>query len=81
MVDLLCCFVHAGCCLAHSVLCCVVLCARHHHHHHITLHPTPPTTPPPPPPQTFLPLDLRTKKTRAIRRRLTKEQVSQWVGW
>lgn len=25
--------------------------------------------------QTFLPLDLRTKQTRAIRRRLTKEQV------
>jgi large subunit ribosomal protein L35e len=25
--------------------------------------------------QAFLPLDLRTKKTRAIRRRLSKEQV------
>jgi hypothetical protein len=27
------------------------------------------------PRQTFLPLDLRVKKTRAIRRRLSKEQV------
>jgi hypothetical protein len=26
-------------------------------------------------PQTFLPLDLRVKKTRALRRALTKEQV------
>ena len=26
-------------------------------------------------PQTYLPLDLRVKKTRAIRRRLTKAQV------
>ena len=31
--------------------------------------------PPPFPVQAFLPLDLRTKKTRAIRRRLSKEQV------
>lgn len=30
-----------------------------------------------PPPQTFLPLDLRVKKTRALRRRLSKEQVGR----
>jgi hypothetical protein len=30
--------------------------------------------------QTFLPLDLRTKQTRAIRRRLTKEQVRHTAG-
>ncbi len=37
-------------------------------------------------PQKYVPLDLRVKKTRAIRRRLTKAQVGRWgmapsVGW
>eukprot|EP00955_Chlamydomonas_euryale_P091688 364640-Chlamydomonas_euryale.AAC.5 len=32
----------------------------------------------PRPLQVYLPLDMRTKKTRAIRRRLTKEQVGLW---
>lgn len=31
--------------------------------------------------QAYLPLDMRTKKTRAIRRRLTKEQVRSIQGW
>jgi hypothetical protein len=40
----------------------------------------PPPTPHPPSPQTYLPLDLRPKKTRAIRRALTKEQKSKLLS-